>query len=92
MALAGRILATLIGTAVLWLAVTMAISPALIVPVPKHGETPERIVYERTMTTELSRYIASGLLGFFGLTLAVAPWRRRSQPTAAPDAGPPRQG
>jgi hypothetical protein len=89
--LVGRIIASLVGAFVLWLAVTMAFSPALIVPVPKHGENPQRVEYERTLTTEVSRYIASGLLGFFGLTLVVAPWRKRTA-TAPSDPGAPRQG
>jgi hypothetical protein len=84
---AGRILATVVGVFVLWIAVTMALSPDLIVPVPSHGATPERIVFERTWTTEIARYISSGLLGFFGLTLAVAPWRRRKGGGSAP-SGP----
>lgn len=91
MALAGRILASLVGAFVLWLAVTMAFSPALIVPVPKHGENPQRVEYARTTTTEVSRYVAAGLLGFFGLTLIVAPWRRRASTTPS-DPGVPRQG
>jgi heme A synthase len=73
---AGRILATLIGLAVIWLAVTMAVSPSLIVPIPKHGEAPERVAFEPTLTTEIARYVAAGLLGFLGLTIAAAPWRR----------------
>lgn len=84
---AGKILATVIGVFVIWLAVTMAISPALIVPVPGHGDAPERITFERTATTEISRYVAAGLLGFFGLTLAVAPWRKRNPPSVPPLQG-----
>jgi hypothetical protein len=92
MALAGRILTSLVGAFVLWLAVTMAVSPALIVPVPKHGESPQRVEYERTVTTEVSRYVAAGLLGFFGLTLVVAPWRKRGRTAVPSDPGAPRQG
>lgn len=87
----GKVLASAVGAFVLWLAVTMAISPALIVPVPKHGENPQRVVYERTVTTEVSRYIAAGLLGFFGLTLAVVPWRKRPE-GASTQSDAPRQG
>jgi hypothetical protein len=75
--LAGRLLATLVGLAIVWLAVTMAISPALIMPIPKHGEAPERVLYEPTLTTEIARYVSAGLLAFLGLTIAAAPWRRR---------------
>ena len=76
MKIAGRIVISLTGVFCLWLAVTMALSPALIVPVPEHGEAPERIAYDPTLTTEIARYVAAGLLAFFGLTLAVAPWRK----------------
>jgi hypothetical protein len=75
--LIGRIFASVLGLGVLWLAVTMAVSPDLIVPIPEHGGTPQRVDYEPTFATEAPRYIAAALLGFFGLTLAVAPWRRR---------------
>lgn len=74
---AGRVLATIIGVLLLWFAITMAVSPALIVAVPKHGELPERITFEPTLVTEVSRYIAAALLGFFGLTLAIVPWRKK---------------
>ena len=90
MTLPGRILATAIGVLILWLAVTMAVSPALIMPVPKHGEAPERVLYERTLTTEIARYVSAGLLGFLGLTIAVAPWRKRKPPSDPSSA--PRQG
>jgi hypothetical protein len=76
-ALAGRILTTLLGVLALWLALTMALSPALIVPIPKHGELPQRVDFDPTWTTEIARYVAAGLLGFLGLTLALAPWRKR---------------
>ena len=78
MKIAGRVLASVIGVFVIWMAVTMALSPELIVPIPKHGELPEQPEFERTMTGEVARYVAAGLLGFFGLTLAVAPWRKRA--------------
>jgi hypothetical protein len=77
LALAGRILATFIGVLIVWLALTMAISPALILPIPKHGEAPERVLYEPTLTTEVARYVSAGLLGFLGVTIAAAPWRKK---------------
>jgi hypothetical protein len=46
-------------------------------PIPKHGEAPERVLYEPTLTTEIARYVSAGLLAFLGLTIAAAPWRRR---------------
>jgi hypothetical protein len=75
--LAGRILTTLIGALILWAAVSMAVSPDLIVPIPKHGQPPVRVTFEPNLTTEIARYIAAALLGFFGLTIALAPWRKR---------------
>ena len=75
--LTGRVFATLLGAILIWFAVTMALSPELIIPIPEHGTMPERVAYDPNVTTEIARYVASGLLGFFGLTLAVAPWRRR---------------
>lgn len=75
--LAGRILTTLLGLGLMWFAVSMAVSPSLIIPIAEHGVMPERVEYEPTLASELARWIAAGLLGFFGLTLAVAPWRRK---------------
>jgi hypothetical protein len=79
MKLAGRILTSVLGLGLLWFAVTMALSPELIIPIAKHGEMPQRVDYEPNLTTHIARYATAGLLGFFGLTLAVAPWRKRQE-------------
>jgi Na+-transporting methylmalonyl-CoA/oxaloacetate decarboxylase beta subunit len=81
--LAGRVLVSVVGVAIVWLAITMALSPALIVPIPKHGEPPQRVLYEPTLTTEVARYVSAGLLAFLGVTIAAAPWRRRLAPPKA---------
>ena len=79
MRLVGRIFTSVLGVGLIWFAVTMALSPDLIIPIAKHGEMPERVPFEPNLTTEIARYVSAGLLAFFGLTLAVAPWRRREE-------------
>lgn len=76
MKLIGKILATLIGVIVIWLAVTMAFGLALISPsTTAEGEV--SLAITRTWYGEIARYGSAGLLGFLGVTLAAAPWRAR---------------
>ena len=77
MKLVGRVFVTLLGVIIVWFAVTMAWSPELIIPIPEHGTIPEQVAYEPTLTTEIARFATAGLLGFFGVTLGLAPWRNR---------------
>ncbi len=72
----GRLFTTLIGVFLLWLAVTMAAGTTLIRPSATDEGEP-RLEITRTWYGEAMRYGSAGLLGFLGLTLAVAPWRRR---------------
>lgn len=75
MKIAGRILASALGALLVWMAVSMALGDGLIAPsATQDGRPPLEVT--RTWYGELMRFAAAGLLGFFGVTLAVAPWRR----------------
>ncbi len=73
-----RIIAGVVGAFLVWLAVSLAINPSVIRPSATEPEAvAERVEFERTWYGEAARYGAAGLLGFFGLTIALAPWRGR---------------
>ncbi len=74
----GRIGATLAGVFVLWLAVSFALRPEIVRPstTEQRLSQDERVEVQRTWYGEAARWSAIGLMGFFGVTLVVAPWRR----------------
>lgn len=79
--------ATVVGLLVLWMAFTMAFSHELIRPSATEPEAPEeRVEITRTWYGEAMRVASAGLLGFFGVTLIAAAWRRPRD--KAKDDGP----
>lgn len=82
MRMSARILTTLAGVFLLWMAVSMALGFTLIRP-SATGEGHAPLEITRTWYGEAARFGAAGLLGFFGLTLALAPWR--APPSASKD-------
>jgi len=77
MKIIGKILGSVIGLFLVWMAVTMAMGVTLIAPSATHGDEAP-LVITRVWYGEIARYASAGLLAFLGVTLAVAPWRKRA--------------
>lgn len=76
----GKILASLAGVFVVWLALSFALRPEIVRPsaTEQRVAEEERAAITRTWYGEAARWSAVGLMGFFGVTLIVVPWRGRA--------------
>lgn len=74
---ASRIIAAVIGAAIISLAVIGAVDPEALyqASATQPDDPAARVSAEPTWYATLARYVGAALLAFFGVTILLAPWR-----------------